>query len=204
MAFLDDLSRKLTMVGQEAASQTKAFAETARINAKISDEERQINALFSQLGRNYFESNKDNPNAEQIDLINNIKDAMHRIEVYRGDIRRAKGMVNCPQCGAEVASNITFCSYCGVKLPQIEYPSNDGVMGFTGGLEGLGSTVVSKDGIYSTPNSNGTSLNYDYGTSVSDYDNIESHNVNNSTPISNNDNDVKKTNGISLEKKNEL
>ena len=55
MAFLDDLSKKLTMVGQEAASQTKAFAETTRINAKISDEERQINAYYTQLGRIYFD-----------------------------------------------------------------------------------------------------------------------------------------------------
>ena len=54
MAFLDDLSRKLTQVGQEAASQTRVFAETTRINAKISDEERQLDALFAQLGRNFF------------------------------------------------------------------------------------------------------------------------------------------------------
>ena len=96
MAFLDDLSRKLTQVGQEAASQTKVFAETTRINAKISDEERQLNAMFMQLGRNYFDANKDDPTAAFADTINNIKDAIHRIEVYRGDIRRARGMVTCP------------------------------------------------------------------------------------------------------------
>ncbi len=175
MAFLDDLSRKLTMVGQEAANQTKAFAEGARINARISDEERQINAFMFQLGKEYFEANKDNPNDPYINIINNIKDAYHRIDVYKEDVRRAKGMRACPNCGRDVAMNALFCSACGSQIPAAplsdysrkcsvcgaDIPDGSSfcskcgaqaavnVIGVSGGVEGLGS--VSQDGAYSTP-----------------------------------------------------
>ncbi len=199
MAFLDDLSRKLTQVGQEAASQTKVFAETTRINAKISDEERQLNAMFMQLGRNYFDANKDDPTAAFADTINNIKDAIHRIEVYRGDIRRARGMVTCPNCGSEVSSNVQFCSYCGSKMPVQEFvPNGDmgqGASGFSGGLEGLGNTTMNSNGVYSTPVSDGTSFNYN--TNQPPYD-ISSFNMNNG-----NDNSAPNSGSVSLEKKDE-
>ena len=199
MAFLDDLSRKLTQVGQEAASQTKVFAETTRINAKISDEERQLNAMFMQLGRNYFDANKDDPTAAFADTINNIKDAIHRIEDYRGDIRRARGMVTCPNCGSEVSSNVQFCSYCGSKMPVQEFvPNGDmgqGASGFSGGLEGLGNTTMNSNGVYSTPVSDGTSFNYN--TNQPPYD-ISSFNMNNG-----NDNSAPNSGSVSLEKKDE-
>ncbi len=194
MAFLDDLSKKLTMVGQEAASQTKAFAETTRINAKISDEERQINAYYTQLGRIYFDENKDNPNAQHIDLITNIMDAMHRIEMYKVDIRRAKGVVGCPNCGSEVPINVSYCSYCGAPIPpQQEYIPNS--VDLSGGVEGLGNSVANTEGVYATPNPDGTTMNYGSGQTAYD---ITSLNMNNSIPQPSN-NLNKHT--VSLEKK---
>ena len=190
MDFLDNLTRKLNQVSQDAVSQTKVFAETTRINAKISDEERQLDAMFAQLGRNYFEANKDNPNAAFAETINNIKDSMLRIENYKVDIRRAKGVINCPQCGAEVSTNTQFCSYCGGKLPVTEF-LNGTAAGFTAGVEGLGENIQN-NGVYSSPNTNGTSLNYN--TNLPTYDitafNTES---NTSQPIGGN--------SVSLEKK---
>jgi len=198
MAFLDDLSRKLTQVGQEAASQTRVFAETTRINAKISDEERQLGALFAQLGRNFFEANKDNPNAAFADSINSIKDAMHRIDGYRAEIRRARGMVTCPQCGSEVSSSVQFCSYCGSKMPPPpEYFPGDmsGQAGFSGGLEGLGDTSMHGNGVYSSPNADGTTLNYN--SNIPTYDITAMNNVENNTPA------PLGSNTVSLEKKDE-
>lgn len=193
MAFLDDLSRKLTQVGQEAASQTKVFAETTRINAKISDEERQLDAMFLQLGRNFFEANKDNPNAAFAESINNIKDALHRIDMYKSDIRRARGVVTCPQCGAEVSINVQFCSYCGSRMPQPDFLPGDAAQAaaFSGGIEGLGSAVNS-NGVYSSPNPDGTSLNYN--ANLPTYD-ITSFNMDNGTSAQ-----IGK-NSVSLEKK---
>lgn len=117
MAFFNELGKKLTQAGQEAAQQTKIFAETTKINSHISDEEKQINNLYMQIGKNYFEANKDNSAAMYNDLMVNILDAQARIEQYKEQIKKIKGIVNCPNCGAEVANSAAFCNACGAKMP---------------------------------------------------------------------------------------
>jgi len=188
MAFLDNLSKKLNMVSQEVASQTTAFAEQTRINAKISDEERQISAYFTQLGKAYFDDHKNDPNPEYSNIITDIKDAMHRIDIYKADIRRAKGLVKCPQCGADVSVNVPYCSYCGGQLPKQEYTDS---ADSKGGIDGLGDSVLNHDGSYATPNNDGTALNYESSTTLFDLNSLDIEKTN-LTPNSN---------AVSLEKK---
>ena len=115
-----NVTTKLNSLGQTVSTQTSLFAETTKLNSRISDEERQINAFYEQLGKNYFESNKDNENAEYKELIMNIKDAMARIKSYQEQLRSAKGFRACPQCGNEVPTGSMFCSVCGNKMPVVE------------------------------------------------------------------------------------
>lgn len=117
LEFLNGIGKKLTQVGQEAATQTKIFTETAKINGIISDEEKQINNLYLQIGKSYFEANKDNPTAEYGELMTGIKDALVRVDKYKEQIRIVKGVRTCSNCGAEVANNAVFCNSCGTQLP---------------------------------------------------------------------------------------
>ena len=39
----------------------------------------------------------------------------------------------CTKCGKELANNARFCTYCGAKVQQEEYPGN--IKGFNGGYE---------------------------------------------------------------------
>ena len=117
MGFFDDITKKLTMVGQEAANQTKNFAEKTRLNAKLSDEEKQINSIFQIIGKNYYEANKDNPNADYIDQILSVKDAYVRIDALREQLKAVAGVRTCPNCGAEVAMGSMFCNTCGSQMP---------------------------------------------------------------------------------------
>ena len=124
MAFFDrfnsvtsNVTAKLNSLGQTVSSQTSLFAETTKLNSRISDEEKQINSFYEQIGKNYFEANKDNDNAEYKELIMNIKDAMARIKSYQDQLRSAKGYRACPQCGNEVPTGSMFCSVCGNKMP---------------------------------------------------------------------------------------
>ncbi len=113
MGFFD----KVRLAGQGAAAQTKLFAETAKLNGHISDEEKQINNIFNQIGRSYYEANKNNPDAEYRSLMVSISDAQVRIENYHEQIRKLKCLKSCPNCGAEVASSALYCNVCGAKLP---------------------------------------------------------------------------------------
>lgn len=123
MSFFDDFGKKLSKVGQEAAAQTKIFAETAKINAKIAEEEKQINNLYLQIGKSFFEANNENPSAEYADLMIGIKDAQARISQYKEQIGTIKGVRNCPSCGAEVTNGSAFCNSCGAKMPDDFTPS---------------------------------------------------------------------------------
>ncbi len=120
MGFFDDFGKKMSQVGQNAAQQTKIIAETAKLNSRISDEEKQINNLYIQIGKNYFEANKDNDSAEYKELMVGITDAQARIAQYQEQIRVVKGIRNCPNCGAEVPNNSAFCNSCGAKMPAQE------------------------------------------------------------------------------------
>lgn len=118
MSLFDDLSKKISKVGQGAAAQTKIFAETAKLSAKVSDEEKQINNLYLQIGKSYFEANCENPSATYADLMISIKDAQARIAQYKEQINSIKGVRKCPSCGAEVANGSAFCNACGTKMPD--------------------------------------------------------------------------------------
>ncbi|MBQ5566198.1 MAG: zinc ribbon domain-containing protein [Clostridia bacterium] len=173
MAFLDNIGSRLSALSQEALSQVKLSTETVRFNSMISDEERQINGLFIEIGKKYFEANKDNPSAEYADIIDRIKDAQTRIGMYKDDIRKVKGMKTCPQCGCDVAVNAMYCSNCGAKVPADVSASKCSACGTeldgsseycptcgakvnnmpipSLGVNGLGGNMVS-NGAFSTPN----------------------------------------------------
>lgn len=120
MAFFNELGKKFTQAGQEVTQQAKIFAETTKINSHISDEEKQINNLFIQIGKNYFEMNKNNASDVYADIMVSITDAQARIEQYKEQIRKIKGISNCPNCGAEVANGSMFCNSCGAKMTVAE------------------------------------------------------------------------------------
>lgn len=118
MGFFDDISRKLTAVGQEAISQGSALAGSARTKMRLSDLERQLNGAYAELGRQFFDASQEAPSEEYMKPFARIKDLSAQIESCRADLRREKGVSLCPKCGAEVPLGSSFCSVCGSTIPQ--------------------------------------------------------------------------------------
>ena len=50
MAFFDDVRKKVTQAGHSAAKSARDFSETAKLNSQISDAQKQINQLYTQIG----------------------------------------------------------------------------------------------------------------------------------------------------------
>ena len=116
MSFLDQLGKKLSDTGQEAATKARNFAEVTRINGLISDTERRISRLYGEIGQSYYERHKDDPAAEEAERISAILSAYGEIAQYQEQIKQIKGVEQCPNCGAEVAAGSAFCNACGAKL----------------------------------------------------------------------------------------
>ena len=116
MSFLDQLGKKLSDTGQEAATKARNFAEVTRINGLISDTERRISRLYGEIGQSYYERHKDDPAAEEAERISAILSAYGEIAPYQEQIKQIKGVEQCPSCGAEVAAGSAFCNACGARI----------------------------------------------------------------------------------------
>lgn len=119
MAFFDELGRKLSQTGQGAVQKVKDTSEIMRLNSLISDEEKKINTLTVQLGQKYFELHADSIEPAFQQAVEGIKESRTKIANYTEQIKTLKGVVRCPNCGAEVANNSRFCNSCGSPMPDV-------------------------------------------------------------------------------------
>lgn len=118
MAFLDDLSQVMIQRNQAEAKKQKAMTEISNLNSAIAHEEQMIADTFRQLGVEYFNKNKDLPDAPFYGLISAIKSARQRMDEHRKQIEQIKAIVKCKACGADVATGFGFthCNNCGTSL----------------------------------------------------------------------------------------
>lgn len=125
MAFFDDLGKKLSQAGQTAVQKTKEMTDIARINGLISDEEKKVNNNYYQIGKLYVAMHQSDFESDFGGMISTIRESEAKIRDYKQQIQDIKGVVRCEKCGAEVASNIAFCSSCGSPMPKkAQQPSN--------------------------------------------------------------------------------
>lgn len=118
MAFFEQLGKRLTDMGQGVAKQTKNFTDITRLNAAISDKEKQVSQFYLALGQAYYEMHQNNPNAELGEQIEEIRALRAQILQYQEEIKRIKCVVKCISCGADLPPNSTFCSACGARVVQ--------------------------------------------------------------------------------------
>lgn len=116
MAFFEQIGKRLTDVGQGVAQQTKNITDVARLNSLISDKEKHIAQLYGEIGQVYYERHRDDKDAEELQKIEQINGLYSEIQQMNEEIKQIKGVVKCPNCGAEVAINASFCSSCGAKM----------------------------------------------------------------------------------------
>ncbi len=120
MAFFEALGKKISETSQEVVQKTKETAEILKINATLTDEESQLKKYYLELGKAYYESNKDACPEAHSALFTSIKESLERIAIYNDQINKVKGLFPCPNCGAALPSDALFCSSCGTKIEKPE------------------------------------------------------------------------------------
>lgn len=120
MAFFDDIGKKISLVGEGAVSKGRAFADIARLNSAVAEEEKKINNSYYQIGKLYVALHPQDYGADFAALVSSIVSSQNKIQTLKQQIQKIKGVTRCEKCGAEVPNNIAFCSACGSPMPKRE------------------------------------------------------------------------------------
>lgn len=118
-----NVTSKVTKLGHEASAMTKNVADNVRINGAISEQKKIIEAMYSVIGKKYFEQFGNNPESEFVSEISNIKAAQEKIEALEKQLSEVKGI--CPSCGAKLTPGAAFCVSCGAKLAKTDSTANE-------------------------------------------------------------------------------
>lgn len=122
MDFLNKLTSKISSGASVVANKTKDIAGTTKINFQISEDERQIENLFNQLGKKYYEENGKAVAPQYKGIIDQITELYEKIDVAKAAIQRLKGITVCESCGAELAEGTKYCPKCGAKVIECVDP----------------------------------------------------------------------------------
>lgn len=118
MDFFQKIGNTLSNTGKDIAEKTKKLSDTSKLNSEISKQQNAINQAYSQIGKIYFEKYSNLDCSELKELCDSITASNTKINELKKEITQIKGLVNCPNCNAEVATSATFCGSCGHKLKE--------------------------------------------------------------------------------------
>ena len=93
MGFFDELGKKISDASQDMMQKGKDFADTTKLNAQIHDEERKISAVYTKIGKKYFEEFHQAAGAGYQDLVDEIHASQAKISEYQDKLNALKAGV---------------------------------------------------------------------------------------------------------------
>ena len=93
MGFFDELGKKISDASQDMMQKGKDFADTTKLNSQIHDEERKISAVYTKIGKKYFEEFHQAAGAGYQDLVDEIHPSQAKIAEYQDKLNALKAGV---------------------------------------------------------------------------------------------------------------
>mgnify|MGYP000945981940 CR=1 FL=1 len=90
MGFFDELGKKISDASQDVMQKGKEMADTAKFNSMIHDEEKKITAVYSKIGKKYFEDFKNAPAEGFKDFVDEIHAAQAKIAEIQEKLKALK------------------------------------------------------------------------------------------------------------------
>lgn len=122
MAFFEQIGKHITEAGQNVSQQTKKMTEITRLNSMISEKEKKISELYGKIGEVYYEAHKSDTDLPEQALIDEVNTLQAELAQCAEKVKTLKGIMKCPNCGADIPADAAFCSVCGQKIAQEEAP----------------------------------------------------------------------------------
>ena len=104
--------------GQAAMQKAKTVSETAKLNAQIGELQKNIRALYAQIGEEYVKLHADAPETALAGLVDEVRQANDQIVQCQETIAKLSNTKTCPSCGAVLSDSAAFCSSCGASIPK--------------------------------------------------------------------------------------
>lgn len=118
MNILNDLSKRLTELGNGALSKTKDIADVAKLSLSIAEEERNLQTLYQEIGKIYVENHAGDFEEIFVEQMTGILEIKAKIEEYEAKKKEIKKVSTCPVCGAKIPQDANFCANCGAEAPK--------------------------------------------------------------------------------------
>ena len=93
MGFFDELGKKISDASQDMMQKGKDFADTTKLNSQIHDEERKISAVYTKIGKKYFEEFHQAAGAGYQDLVAEIHASQAKLAEYQDKLNALKAGV---------------------------------------------------------------------------------------------------------------
>lgn len=120
MDFFEKLGKTISGKSKEAVKKAQDLAEISNLSLQISSQEKVRAGAYEELGKRYYEQNKDKPDEMYASQFETIKTASEKILKLKEDIMKARGKKSCLNCGAEMDEEAEYCPKCGTKYTSAE------------------------------------------------------------------------------------
>lgn len=116
MAFLGDISKKISATGQTVVHKAKGMADITGLRSQISDEQKKIDKYYQNLGKLYYDLQYNDPIPELQELVALIRNSYYKIDELNKTITNIENTKTCPVCGKPLEDNMVFCVGCGSRI----------------------------------------------------------------------------------------
>ncbi|MCD8212105.1 MAG: zinc-ribbon domain-containing protein [Oscillospiraceae bacterium] len=112
MDFIGRVSKTFSDTGKK----TKDLADIARLNGKISDNNRKIKQLHTEIGELYCQEHGADAEEAFSSRVSEVQKLDVENKKWNEEIQKLRGMTKCPKCGNYCAGNAMYCTSCGQRL----------------------------------------------------------------------------------------
>ena len=127
MTFLDDsvsAAKEILSAGAQKATET---IEIQKIKMAISKKKSSINAALQNLGKAYYESCKNDCSAASLcdSVVEDIDAKVAELGELEKKLADARKLKCCAKCGSRNRIDASFCNFCGSRLDDDVFCSDD-------------------------------------------------------------------------------